>query len=359
MNVLNVLYTFNSGGVERLAIDVSNEMAKQGHGVHLCIISEDYDQCLIQQISKDVNLHLLKKEKKYRKFNYLLQIIKIIDCCKIDVIHFHQGTLASFYFLLKCSRPKVRFYITIHDTYTFTQLMRKNQYLCRAICRKIIAISDAVAEDIAMNAVPKDKIRRVYNGVNFTRFPLVERGRPSDTMRIVNVARFYPPKKGQDILIKAGTILRSKGYKIELIFAGGTLQGHDNEIEKMKALANELNITSSVKFLGNVTDVLGVLREGDIFCIPSRYEGFGISAVEAMGTGMPCVASNITGLNEVVNDRAFGELFESENEVDLADKLMYMIDHIDSYRADEISSAIKLRFSIENMVESLIRVFQE
>ena len=55
--------------------------------------------------------------------------------------------------------------------------------------------------------------------------------------------------------------------------------------------------------------------------IPSNYEGFGISAVEAMATGLPCVASNIVGLNEVVDDSRVGKLFEVGNEIDLANKL--------------------------------------
>lgn len=359
MNIINVLYTFNSGGVERLAIDVSNEMIRQGHDVHLCIISEDYDPRLLRQLSKEVNLHLLKKVKNHRKLHYLQQIIKIIDSYTIDVIHFHQGSLAPFYFLVKCLRPRVRFYFTIHDTFIFSDLTHKNQFLCRLICKKLIAISDAVTKDIESNGVSPHKIRRIYNGVNFNLFPLIERKRKSNIIRIVNVARFYPPKKGQDILIKAGAILINNGYKIELIFAGGTLQNHDDEMDKMKALVNKLNITDSVKFLGNVTNVLKVLSEGDIFCIPSRYEGFGISAAEAMGTGMPCVASNINGLNEVVNSKTCGELFESENEEDLALKLEYVIDHLDSYNAEEISLATKKRFSIENMVHSLTVVYQE
>lgn len=359
MNILNILYNFCSGGVERLAIDVSNEYVKEGHCAHVCVISEKYDYKLIQQFSNDVHVHLLKKEKKNRKLHYLMQIINVIDDSKIDVVHVHQGTLMPFYFLLKLLRPNVRFYITIHDTYTYSELSYKNKFLCRVICRKLIAISNAVAEDIAKNGVARNKVVRVYNGVDFSRYPLVERKRTQNMIKIVNVARFYPPKKGQDILIKACALIVKRGYRIELVFAGGEITKEANEIDKMKTLACELGIADNISFLGDVRNVIDVLREGDIFCIPSRYEGFGISAVEAMGTGMPCVASNIIGLNEVVNSRSLGELFECGNEKDLADKLIYIIDHFTQYSPKQISEYVKSRYSIDHMVGELIKVYQE
>lgn len=360
MNIMNILYTFYSGGVERLAIDVSNKLAEKGNNTYLCIISDKYDEKLIEQVSLDVNICLLKREKKNRKLSYLKQIIQIIDKNKIDVIHVHQGTLMPFYFLVKILRPKVKYYITIHDTYIFTQLSKKNQYLCRIVCRKLISISDAVTEDIVKNGIKRSKIYRVYNGVNFSNYPLIKRDRKNlDKIKIVNVARFFPEKKGQDILIKAIALIKKQGYNVEIIFAGGEINDNSNEIEKMKKLADKLNIADNAKFLGNVTDVMSVLKQGDIFCIPSRYEGFGISAVEAMGTGLPCVASNIDGLNEVVNNPMLGQLFENGNEIDLASSLIYVYKHIIEYSPQKISSNVRNRFSIENMVEELIRIYQE
>ena len=61
MNVLNVAYNFNTGGVERLIIDVSNELAKQNVSTYLCIINNSYTQSLLDSIDDRVVIFHLKK----------------------------------------------------------------------------------------------------------------------------------------------------------------------------------------------------------------------------------------------------------------------------------------------------------
>lgn len=358
MNILNILYTFHPGGVERLAIDVSYEFAREGHNSHICIISEDYSRELLTQLDSKVELHLLVKQKRNRKLGYVRQILQIIDSGKIEAIHVHQGTLMNFYFLIKLLRPRVRFYFTVHDTFIFSNLSRMNQRLSVMLCEKLIAISDAVLEDILKNGVQRERIERVYNGVNFCKFKELAAPEKKKFYRIVNVARFFPEKKGQDILIKASAILKRKGIPIQVCFAGGELSESTHYISDMQQYAAELDVADCIVFLGNVTDIPKLLKSADVFCIPSRYEGFGIAAVEAMGMGIPCVASNIAGLNEVVNDEALGLLFEVGNAEDLAVKLEYMIANRAEYRAEEIAENVRSRFSIETMTHQLLSIYQ-
>lgn len=358
MNILNVLYNFCAGGVERLAIDVSNQMAKMGNDTHLCVISGNYSEELLNQVSENVHVHLLRKGK-YRKIKYVVQILDLIDSYKIEVMHVHQGTLMNFFWLIKVLRPKVRLYFTSHDTFIFSGLSKKDQKIAVFICNKIIAISDAVVEDITSQRVNRNKVYRVYNGVNFSRFSLCERNiNISREIVIVNVARFFPAKKGQDVLIRATAILHSRGYNVRTRFAGGEVMESKGEIQRMRELAVELNINNQIDFLGNIDNVMEFLRTADIFCIPSRYEGFGISAVEAMATGLPCVASNIIGLNEVVNDDCLGRLFETQNEKDLADQLEYVILHRSEFDAKIIAENVRGRFSIVHMCEELMNVYR-
>lgn len=359
MNILNILYNFYSGGVERLAIDVSNQMAEMGQNAHICIISGKYSKELLNQVTDDVHVHILKKGK-HRKIDYVIQILRIIDVNHIEVVHVHQGTLMSFFLIIKTLRPKVRIYFTSHDTHIFSELSRKDQKIAASICNGIIAISDAVSEDIVRQGVKKSKITRIYNGVDFSRFPLKIRKKDlSKGAVIANVARFAPKKKGQDILIRAAAILCNRGYKIIVRFAGGETAASIGEMQCMKELTVELGISSQVDFLGNVNNVSEFLEEVDIFCIPSRYEGFGISAVEAMATGLPCIASDIIGLNEVVNDPALGRLFKTENERDLADKIEYILLNKEEFNAEKISENVRSRFSIKHMCEELLAVYEK
>ena len=65
-------------------------------------------------------------------------------------------------------------------------------------------------------------------------------------------------------------------------------------------LEKSLGLEGKVRFLGHVDDVRGLLKKADIFLIPSRWEGFGLAAVEAMNAGLPVIASDVAGLREIV-----------------------------------------------------------
>ena len=359
MKILNVFYSFKQGGVERLGIAIANQLANyRDVESDVCIISKEYSEELLSEFSKTVKVFKLESKRKLRKLQYVRQLIRIIKENEIDVVHVHQGNLMPFFLLIKTACPDVTFYFTVHDTYIFSSdLNEMDRKIANLICKRIIAISDGVVKDIRSCGIKKEKIKRIYNGINFDKFKMVERKDRKEPFKIINVARFYPQKKGQDVLIKATAILKERGYRIKIIFAGDEPQGVNVEMNRMKELAKTIGVLDNMVFLGNIQDVNKELEQADIFCIPSNYEGFGISAVEAMATGLPCVASNIVGLNEVVDDSRVGKLFEVGNEIDLANKLEEVITHIDQYNSSVISSYARKRFSIQNMCEILLEVY--
>lgn len=356
MDILNVFYNFNQGGVERLGVTVANYMAEcTQNESHVCIITEDYSDKLISTFSPKVHLLFLKKDKSLRKISYAKQLVSYIKKNNIQIMHVHQGELMPLYATVKLSCPDLRVFLTVHDTYIFSGLSSLNKLLSVKICSKIIAISNAVVDDIKKNKINTDKIVRIYNGVDFNEFKSdtkLKKKRTSCT-RISNVARFFPEKKGQDILIEAAGVLKKSGIDFMIRFAGAEPYGVTGELERMRRLAEDIGVSDKIEFLGNVDNVTELLSETDIFCIPSRYEGFGISAVEALAMGIPCVASNIPGLNEVIASKKLGELFESENSADLADKIIKVLTNIDAYDPQRIREDVYNRFSVDIMVKQL------
>lgn len=357
MNILNVVYTFNSGGVERLVIDVSNRIVCQNQNSYVCIVSDKYSESLVRQFNHKVKLIFSKKKNRFRHISFLLQLNKIIRENHIQVMHVHEGNFMSFFLLLKIMNPSLKVFFTVHDTYIFSELSRKNRLIASFVCTKIIAISDAVRADILKNGVTQKKIIRIYNGVNFNRFDVEKRHKSELPIILTNVARFFPEKKGQDIFIRAAAILKSKGYDIKALFAGAPITNDGKAIKDMHKLCADMGVEEIISFLGNIDDIPKLLEQTDIFVIPSRYEGFGIAAVEALAMGIPCVASDIEGLNEVVNSSELGEVFAAGDEKELADKLEYVINYLHTYNPLLISENIKKRFSIESMVEQLITIY--
>lgn len=108
-------------------------------------------------------------------------------------------------------------------------------------------------------------------------------------------------EKGHSVVIKVIKILRDKGYDVEVNFIGdGPMRPH------FERMAQELGIDKYVHFIGwlaSSSEVRKVLNENDIFIFPSISEGLPRSVIEAMSVGLPCVASRVGGIPELVSDQ--------------------------------------------------------
>ena len=131
------------------------------------------------------------------------------------------------------------------------------------------------------------------------------------------VARLSP-EKGLDHLLRAVARLRDEGVDLDLVLAGeGPSRG------ALERLTDELALRDRVEFAGEVahSDVPAILQRFDIFAMPSTWEGFGVSAIEASAMELPIVASNIHGIPDVVLDGETGLLVPAADIGALADAL--------------------------------------
>lgn len=136
------------------------------------------------------------------------------------------------------------------------------------------------------------------------------------------IAARLRPEKAIDVLLKATALLRDQGKNCHL-----AIIGDGSERAGLEAQANALNLLpKSVTFLGFHSNVPGVLKALDGFVLPSRQEGLGTSALEALAVGLPVIGSNVGGIPESVIHEQTGLLFESENAADLAKQMARMMD---------------------------------
>ena len=94
-------------------------------------------------------------------------------------------------------------------------------------------------------------------------------------------------------------------------------------------MASQYKMNDKVTFFGEANWVTAMQQMAlmDVVVVPSRFEGFGLTAAEAMAMGKPVVASNVFGLKEVITDNKTGILFENENRNDLYLKLKVICEH--------------------------------
>jgi len=135
-------------------------------------------------------------------------------------------------------------------------------------------------------------------------------------LRITNLSGMTTFYKGQDILIEAVSICNKKGLNIELSFMG---EGRCKEYYVNKV--QELGLAKRVKFLGNILrgkNLTAQLDSSDLFAFPSFTEGLPRGVIDAMARALPCIASNVGGIPELL---AQEDLVPARNPVALARKI--------------------------------------
>jgi len=218
--------------------------------------------------------------------------------------------------------------------------LEKEIEVLRAVDRIIVATS---MEKMQMNGefdIHPDKIEVIPCGVDSDLFKPLE----PETARVhlgLNGERFIlfvgriDPVKGIDRLILAMDILkRYNGDNvngIKLMIIGGDLPhescAENKELRNLMTLTSELNLEDSVYFLGNKRqDLLPFYYSSAEVCVlPSRYESFGIVALEAMACGTPVVASDVGGLSRLIDDERTGFLVPEGDPETLANRIKWII----------------------------------
>src|SRR6266576_3991736 len=199
-----------------------------------------------------------------------------------------------------------------------------------------------------------DRVSVIHNGVPVERFQDAKPARKSEVLPTANgrpvimfVARFDPTKDH-------ATLLRAtcRVPDAELV-----LVGDGDSRPAMQQLASDLGIGERVHFLGRRADIPQLLKLADLYVHASNSEGFGIAAVEAMSAGLPVVASDVPGLNEVVKDA--GRLVPSRDEESLAKAIREILQSKQIRRRMAAASQKRAaQFSINRTVDSFISIYE-
>lgn len=325
MNIVHLVFSFTTGGIENLLVDILNNWSEEDN-VLLCIVNDRIDYKLLDQIktSDKIKCICLNREPGTSKYKSIVELNQILCKFHPNVLHCHSNNVFLFALPIKLIHPSWNMYLTIHDTKIYNTNSKIKRLLHRLFLKKIFAISASVKRDIIAGGFPESRIVIVYNGIDETKFIKTDEKHNNDVKRIICVARIVPEKKGQDILIRACSLLAKKKIPFDCVFVGEPPTEHPEYLENLRSLVHNLQIDEQVHFLGNRNDVPRMLSESDIFVLPSRYEGFGIAIVEAMMAKIPVIASNLDGPREIL-EGGYGYLFDVGNDKKLANLLEQII----------------------------------
>ncbi len=367
-------------GVGTYIRNLLQAMAAQSsaHRFHLICSEEDRQQ--LPKLPDNFQAEIYNRRDSDRADHYCLP--KLVEKLKVDLTHipFHRVPLLM-------PRPYV---VTIHDLSSLfyddatgalhaARVFRLKRGLERAT--RIIAVSGATQRDVA-NLVPhaSDRVRLIYNAPDPQFLERRRAGSAADDPAATARERYrileryqinYPfllyagsirPQKNIPRLIEAFAVVRQKlenhgGYKdLRLIIIGDDISRYPN----VRRAVIQSRVEHAVRFLGFVPlETLRVFHEmARAFVFPSLYEGFGLPPLEAMASGTPVVASQVSSLPEVVGGAAM--LVNPENVFDIARGILEVLQN-DELREELITRGRRqaARFSWARTAREVLELYAE
>ncbi len=190
----------------------------------------------------------------------------------------------------------------------------------------LVSVSNKALEQAANAGTRRERMIVIQNGIvpshrDQTQVSMArgEIGLAAADIFLLSVGRLVY-QKGHEFLVRAMPIVLGRYPQVKAVICGdGSLR---NELD---AQIRDLQLVDSVLLLGNRTDIDRFLSSADIFVLPSRWEGLPVSLLEAMGMGLPVVATRVEGVEEVVQDRVQGLLVAPEDPAALAAALIELV----------------------------------
>lgn len=266
-------------------------------------------QKFAQSIKAKIYIFNLPFKVGGNRFNVISKYNRLLKKNKYDIVHIHSGSisiLAIFTLLAKINGVNR---IIVHSHTSGENENFKHELLKRffsPVFSKMATVLLAPSYDAAYWQFPKKAFKKkgklIKNGIEVDKYLFNCEKRKkirkqlefstNDTI-LGNVGRLSS-EKNQIFLIRLlkSLVVINKKYKLLLV-------GDGPQYKILKTIVEKQNLSSNVKFVGNVNNVEDYLQAMDIFLFPSKYEGLGIASIEAQASGLPIIAS--TGVPEDIN----------------------------------------------------------
>lgn len=361
--VLHVVTKLELGGAQKQLLGLLGRLDKERFDLFLFTAK---DGILLSEATSINNIRLKKSIFLERPINPFKDILALIELCcfikkhAIDIVHTHSskagilGRLAAKFSGVKC---------IIHSVHGWSF----NDYQPSFYRRLFMALERIVAEftdslvvacdydkqkGLRHNIGVPEKYALVRYGIDYSEF----NGRKHNTERglginpeelvVTNISCFKPQKSPLDF-VRLAFLVNQRVPNVKFIFAGdGILR------DKIEAAVSEFGLQERVILCGWRRDIPGILSGTDVLVLTSLWEGLPVAVLEAMSCGLPVVATNTGGIQEVLIEGETGFLVPAEDMEQMSEKLCRLLKDsaLRKTVGERAKNFLEDNFTIENMV---------
>jgi N-acetyl-alpha-D-glucosaminyl L-malate synthase BshA len=370
MKIAIVCYpTFGGSGV--VATELGLELSKRGHQIHFITYNQPVR---LDLLNKNVHFHEVHVPE-YPLFHYqpseLAVSSKLVDMVKlhgIEVMHVHYAIPHAYaaYMAQKMLLEDgvfVPIVTTLHGT--DITLVGNHPFYKPAVTfsinksNAVTTVSQSLKDDTLRLFDIKNDIDVVTNFIDLNKYQYgftdCQRGAmANDNEKIItHISNLRAVKRIPDVISIFNNIQKEIPSKLIMV-------GEGPEREKAEQQCRELNISDKVVFVGNSNEIDRILCFSDLFLLPSKTESFGLSALEAMASGVPVISSNAGGIPEVNLQGYSGYLSPVGDVEDMSKNAISILKDEDTLKQFKINAKIQAsKFGISNIVPQYEAIYKK
>ncbi len=359
------------GGVETFLLNLAKHLDKSRFNIYMGVFKTGY----IESYFRDAGVKVIeiKRDSKF-DFQTIPRLISAVRRLKIDVIHTHghfpgiSGRIAG-----KLTGKKIisTYHLALNEdehplstkiiTKTTLPLAHYINLTSKGVEKSFYGHSAVFQK----NFINKKKHFTIYYGIDVDAIDKAVSGINKDDVR-----RSLSISEDDIFLLTAGRLTEQKGHcylidaikkvlvkqpKVKLIIFGeGELR------QKLEKLIIQSKLTDYIRILPPVKEIFKIMAASDIFVFPSLWESFGLALAEAMAIGKPAIATNVTGVNEIINHGENGILVKNRNADVLSDAISRVIENkeLQKLLSENSRKTIVNHFTIRKSVENYTCLYE-
>ena len=372
MKILHFISGGDTGGAKTHVFTLLDNLRREGIDAELlCIMESSFTE---EARAMGIKVTVIPQKKRY-DLSVNRRILAFIRSSGCDVLHCH-GARANFITMFLMKKLPVPAVTTIHSNYKldFRGNRRKqliytpmNSMALRRF-QHMLCVTGDLKQVMVDNGFDPDRIRVIYNGVDFENEPetLPEEQffetvgvRKEPGKKYVGIAARLHAIKGFDVFLRSAELTASRREDIDFLILGdGELWDMCQKFRKEKGLADRIHMPGMIR---NPVVMNSFYRYIDVNTLSSYSEGFPYALLEGARMGTATVSTRVGGIPEMITDGVTGFLVPAGDPEAFSEKveLLCSQDELRSRMGQAFYEDANRRFSVRSMVETHKRLYTE
>lgn len=325
LRILELIKSLDIGGAETLLAERLRLVDRERFDWRVAYLDPNRN-ALVQDISGLALPVTCLDSRTFLDWSWMIRLRRILRSEDVDIVHVHSPLMAAGVRAAVRSLGKGRpGLVTTEHSFRHHSLTQVLDAATVPMDDRVIAVSQAVAGSAVCRRAKHVEV--LHHGVNVERMRQAREARRELTSelalragpRVVAVAN-HRPEKGHETLLRAARLIRDRVPEVQFYVAG-----HGPMESSIRKRISDEGMSGYYHLLGALKDAFRLAACADVFVLPSDKEGRPVALMEALACGVPCVATRVGGVPDLIADGSNGFVVEPRDHAALSERVCRLL----------------------------------